>query len=208
MKQYTRELYNNLQTAYDYFNQELFQNELPPQSLITLNRKTKTFGYYCKNKFTNSENENICEIALNPDYFDRPIKEILSTLVHEQVHLLCECRGYVSRKGHHSKQWCEIMRQQCGLQAVSCKNGEDCDTGGAKMTHRIIEGDLFDTVCDKLLEEVTFDLTNIVEIKEKKEKKINKVHYVCIENSDHEVTGKPGMKVICGECSTEMKEVE
>jgi hypothetical protein len=204
---YTQELYNNLQRAYDYFNEELFQLELP-QAVITLNRKTNTLGYYKKNAFTNQEHENISEIALNPDFFNMSIKEILSTLAHEQAHLLCEVRGYVSRRGFHSKQWCQIMKDQCGLQPISVKNGEDVNDGGAKLTHRIIKGDIFDTVCDKLLEEITFDIVNIMEIKEKKEKKTTKVHYVCSENNEHEVVGKPGMQIICGECSIEMKEAE
>jgi hypothetical protein len=206
MNKYSIEFYDGLQKAYDFFNQELFDNELP-QCMILLQRKSNAAGYYRKNTFTNSNNENISEIALNPDCFNQPIKEILSTLAHEQSHLLCDIRGYVSRKGFHSKQWCEVMKG-IGLQAVDPRTGQDCDSGGAKMTHRIVEGDCFDLACKKLLEKITFDLTNIVEIKEKKEKKITKVHYICNENNEHEVVGKPGMKIICGECSVEMKETE
>jgi hypothetical protein len=203
-KQYTSELYNNLQTAYDFFNEKLFDGELP-QCLIVLQRKTNILGYYRKNAFTNSENENIDEIALNPDGFIRPIEEILSTLVHEQAHLLCEHRGYVSRKGHHSKQWVEIMRDQCGLQPISFKNGEDVNEGAAKLSHRIVEGDCFDLACKKLLEEITFDLTNIVEIKEKKEKKITKFVYLCPE-CGLEIQAKiDTLNIICGECSQQLK---
>jgi predicted SprT family Zn-dependent metalloprotease len=204
---YTQEFYSNLQTSYDFFNKELFGNELP-QAMITLNRKTNTLGYHRKNVFTNSECENINEIALNPDYFNRSIKEILSTLVHEQCHLLCDHRSYVSRKGHHSKQWCEIMKETCGLQPVSCKDGKDCNDGGSKMTHRILDGDLFDTVCDKLLKEVKFDLTNIVEVKEKKEKKTTKFIYVCSECGEEITAKKNDLNIICGSCSVQMKVVE
>jgi predicted SprT family Zn-dependent metalloprotease len=202
---YTKIFYDNLQTAYDYFNQELFQNELP-QCVITLNRKTNTLGYYKKNAFTtNSGNENISEIALNPDHFNRPIKEILSTLVHEQAHLLCDVRGYVSRRGFHSKQWVEIMCDQCGLQPISLKNGEDVNEGAAKLSHRIIEGDLFDMVCDKLLKEITFDLTNIVEIKEKKEKKVTKFTYICPDCGEEAILKRDDFNLICGDCSVQMK---
>ena len=200
---YTQELYTNLQKAYDFFNQELFENELP-QTVITLNRKTNVLGYYRKNAFTNSENENINEIALNPDGFNRPIKEILSTLAHEQVHLLCDFRGYVSRKGFHSKQWIDLMKG-VGLQPISVKNGEDVNEGSAKLSHRIIEGDIFDTVCDKLLEEVTFDIVNIMEIKEKKDKKITKFTYICPECGEEAVLKRENFNLICGECSVQMQ---
>jgi predicted SprT family Zn-dependent metalloprotease len=205
--EYTRIFYDNLQTTYDYFNEKLFENELP-QAMITLQRKTGVYGYHKKNAFTNSKNENINEIALNPDFFfNRSINEILSTLVHEQVHLLCDYRNYVSRKGHHSKQWCQLMKD-IGLQAVSCKNGEDCNDGGAKMTHRILDGDLFDIACKKLLETITFDLTNIMEIKEKKEKKTTKFIYVCPECNEEVTCKRNDKKIICGDCSVEMQVAE
>jgi predicted SprT family Zn-dependent metalloprotease len=203
MNKYTKDFYDKMQYAYDYFNENLFENELP-QCMITLQRKNGAYGYYKKCAFTNSENETIAEIALNPNEFNRPIKDILSTLVHEQAHLLHDVRGYVSRRGFHSKNWCEIMKG-IGLQAVSCKDGQDCDTGGAKMTHRILEGDIFDTTCDDLLEEVSFDLTNIIEIKEKKEKKTTKYIYICSECHEEVTAKREGLKLICGSCSVEMK---
>jgi predicted SprT family Zn-dependent metalloprotease len=205
MNKLTKEFYDSLQYAYDYFNEKLFDSELPSQTLITLNRKTNVLGYYKRNAFTNKDCENICEIALNPDGFNRPIKEVLSTLVHDMCHLLCDVRGYVSRKGHHSKQWCALMKDLCGLQPVSCKSGEDFNDGGAKMTHRILDGDIFDLACDELLEEITFDLTNIVEIKEKKEKKITKFIYICPECHEEVTAKKDNLTLICGSCSVEMK---
>jgi len=201
---YTEDFYGKLQRAYDFFNEQLFESELP-QCMITLNRKPNILGYYRKNAFTNSENENISEIALNPDFFfGRSIKEILSTLVHEQVHLLCDFRGYVSRKGFHAKQWVDLMRG-VGLQPISLKNGEDVNEGSAKLSHRIIEGDVFDTVCDKLLEEITFDITNIVEIKEKKEKKTTKFIYICPECNEEATAKKDNWNIICGDCSVQMQ---
>jgi hypothetical protein len=205
MNKLTKEFYNNLQIAYDYFNEKLFDNELPLQTLITLNRKANAYGYYRKNSFTNQNCENICEIALNPDGFNRPIEEVLSTLVHEMCHLLCDTRGYVIRKGHHSKQWCTLMKEQCGLQPISCKDGKDCNDGGAKMTHRILEGDLFDLTCKELLKEIAFDLTSIIEVKEPKEKKVTKHIYLCPE-CGIEVNSKiEGLQLICKSCSVEMK---
>jgi hypothetical protein len=206
-KQYTSELYNNFQYAYDFFNEKLFDGELSEQCLITLQRKNNAFGYYKRNAFTNSENENIAEIALNPDGFTRIIEEILSTLVHEQAHLLCDVKGYTSKKGHHSKQWCQIMIEQCGLQPIN-KNGEDVNDGAAKLSHRIVEGDCFDLACKKLLEEITFDLTNIVEIKERKEKKNNKHIFVCPECGLEVVSKVDNLNLICGEDSVQLKLVD
>lgn len=205
MVKYSKIFYDNLQRAYDYFNEKLFETELN-QCMITLQRKNGVFGYYKKNTFVNSACESIHEIALNPDKFNRAINEILSTLVHEQIHLLCDQRGYVSRKGYHSKQWCELMKD-VGLQPVSAKTGEDCDEGGAKMTHRILSGEVFDLACNELLKEIKFDLTSVVEIKEKKEKK-KKIIYCCPECHEELIGKRNDLKIICGDCSCQMMIVD
>jgi predicted SprT family Zn-dependent metalloprotease len=198
-KQYTQEFYSNLQIAYNTFNEKLFQNELP-QCLVTLNRRTNAYGYFRPQVFTeNSDPLNfIAEISLNPDYLSEPIKKTLSTLVHEMVHLWCDYMGYVSRKGFHSKEWGNKMLE-IGLQPINVKTGEKA-ISGSKMTNEIIEGDLFDTVCDKLLKEITFDLVNLpVTKKEKKEREKTKFKYFCPE-CDMEFTGKRELNVLCGNC--------
>jgi hypothetical protein len=48
----TDQAYEELQCAYDYFNEKLFDGKLPP-CLITLQRKPRTLGYYAPNNFTN-----------------------------------------------------------------------------------------------------------------------------------------------------------
>jgi predicted SprT family Zn-dependent metalloprotease len=46
------------------------------------------------------------EIALNPAYFaERTTKEILSTLVHEMVHVWQQHQGAPSRTGYHNAEW-------------------------------------------------------------------------------------------------------
>jgi predicted SprT family Zn-dependent metalloprotease len=198
-KQYTQEFYTNLQTAYNYFNEKLFQSELP-QCMVTLNRKNNAKGYFCPQVFAQLTDplNFIAEISLNPDHFTRPIKEILSTLVHKMCHLWCEIRGYKSRKGFHSKQWV-IKMKEIGLTPID-KNGVEKESA-AQMTHKINEGDLFDTICDKLLEEIKFDLVNLPNQKEKKEKEKTRFKYFCENNCDDaEFTGKRDLKVICASC--------
>lgn len=84
----TIETYNELQTAYDFFNTRLFSGDLPP-CLITLQREKRTYGYFSSKRFVGSKSgQMVDEIAMNPSYFAiRSIEETLSTLVHEMVHL-------------------------------------------------------------------------------------------------------------------------
>src|SRR5260370_31372709 len=81
--------YIGLDEAFAHFNNELFDGELPA-ILITLQRRKDVRGYFSAAKFAprGSVGNPIDEIALNPATFHgRSDPEILSTLVHEMVHL-------------------------------------------------------------------------------------------------------------------------
>ncbi|EWE36350.1 hypothetical protein L468_05524 [Klebsiella pneumoniae BIDMC 32] len=65
----TPETYDELQRAYDFFNEKLFSNELPP-CLITLQREKRTYGYCSFKRFVGRESGyTVDEIAMNPVYF-------------------------------------------------------------------------------------------------------------------------------------------
>jgi hypothetical protein len=65
----TKETYSELQQAYEYFNQILFENKLP-HCLLTLQRGHPTFGYFCHERFTRHDGAATTdEIALNPRFF-------------------------------------------------------------------------------------------------------------------------------------------
>lgn len=61
----TVKAYQELQDAYDFFNERLFGSELPDM-LITLQRGKKTFGYFSPNRFSGKSDHS--EIAMNPDF--------------------------------------------------------------------------------------------------------------------------------------------
>lgn len=201
-KQYTQDFYSNLQFSYNYFNENLFNSELP-QCLITCNRKNKTLGYYSPYRFTDTDNSVIDEIAINPDYLNTPIKEILSTLTHEMCHLWVNFKELnTGRRGFHNQAWADKMKS-VGLQPIDIKSGENADTG-FKMSHKIIESDVFDTVCDQLLEEIKFDLINVAVEKEKKERKKTKWNYVC-PGCEEVVSGKQELELYCKKCEMDFE---
>lgn len=145
----TSEMYPELQKAYDHFNTRLFSETLPP-CLITLNRLKRTKGYFSPQRFVRHDGQITHEIAMNPAYFAcRSLKETLSTLVHEQVHLWQEVWGKPSRRGFHNGEWAARM-ESVGLMPSS--TGEPGGKRiGEKITHYIIEGGQFDHVSDELL---------------------------------------------------------
>ena len=80
--------YDRLSTAYDRFNADLFAGDLPP-CLITFQRARRARGYFWREAARARRGKRVAdEIALNPDSFPgRSDKEVMSTLVHELVHL-------------------------------------------------------------------------------------------------------------------------
>ena len=145
----TSETYQELQTAYDHFNKELFDNELPG-CLITLQREKKTFGYYSPKRFVNKQKAETDEIAMNPSYFSiRTIEETLSTIVHECVHQFQQHFGTPGRSRYHNKEWSDKM-ESIGLMPTSTGKEGGKKTGD-RMSHYTIEGMLFDNSCKRLV---------------------------------------------------------
>jgi hypothetical protein len=119
-----------LQDAYDFFNAELFGGVLPAV-LITLRREPDAHGYFLPNP------AGSWELALNPDGFSgRSDREILSTLVHEMVHVWQEACGNPSRGDYHNQQWAAKMCA-IGLQPTATGQPGGQQTG-VGMTHLII----------------------------------------------------------------------
>ena len=146
----TQETYDAFQHAYDHFNWTLFEAQLP-NCLITLQRKgPNTLGYYCNKRFMREDGVVCDEIAMNPVHFkQRALKDTLSTLVHEMVHLWQYHYGEPGRGRYHNREWANKMKS-IGLQP-SHTGEPDGKELGDQMTHYIIENGLFDGAADDLI---------------------------------------------------------
>lgn len=147
----TIQIHKELQEAFDFFNERLFDNELP-LTLMTLQRGKRTYGYFSPNRFTNAEGEKISELAMNPDYFGaRTLVDTLSTVVHEMVHVWhFFINDKPCRMGYHDKVWGEKM-EELGLMP-SNTGMEGGKKTGQQMTHYIMEGGKFSKVVFELIE--------------------------------------------------------
>ena len=129
--------YQAFQDAYDFFNAALFGAGLP-QVLITLHRRAHSKGNFAPERFDGRlATDAVHELALNPDHFvDRSDIEILSTLVHEQVHVWQQTHGTPSRRGYHNREWADHM-QQVGLYPSSTGEPGGKETG-QRVSHYIV----------------------------------------------------------------------
>ena len=202
----TRETYSQLGKAYAHFNRTLFAGRLP-NCLITLARKKGARGYFWGDVWKEATGEQLTdEIALNPDCSQRPLREVLSTLVHEMCHLEQHHCGAPSRSGYHNKEWAEMM------EAVGLMPSTTGEPGGKKtgqrVTHYIIAGGRFDAACEKLLDagfQIPWQARTIDEAAAKK-KRASKTKYSC-PACDLNAWAKPDALLKCGECD-ELMEAE
>lgn len=191
-----------LHAAWSHYNEELFDGELPPV-VITLQRKTKARGYFSAKRLT--ENGVVRdEIALNPQYMQRPVSEILSTLVHEMVHQWQFHHGETMGRGHN-REWADKMLE-VGLQPVALnKQGAPYEPNketGSKCTHEIIPGALFDALTGVLLASGwQFSVSDNALTDDQAKRKVakRKTKYTC-PSCEANVWGKPDMHIMCGDC--------
>jgi hypothetical protein len=141
---------HEVQLAYDFFNRELFDGRLPP-CFVTFQRKgSRVRGYFAPDRLGTADGRRAHEIALNPRHFKvRTFMEVMSTLVHEMVHLWQHLFGRKrSRTAYHNREWSgEMLR----LGLHPSRTGEPGGRmTGQQMTHYIIPGGRFEIAAIKL----------------------------------------------------------
>jgi predicted SprT family Zn-dependent metalloprotease len=201
-KSVSRELYGKLSDAYTFFNKELFGGELP-ECLITLQRKKSAYGYFSGDRFEDATEQPIDEIALNPSHFGvRPVRDVLSTLVHEMAHLWQHHFGKSSKNGYHNKQWGKKMKE-IGLWPSSTGHEGGKETG-TKVSHYIINTGPYDKAFEKFAEHNSLDLFKENLSVKAKSKGTEKVKYTCPQCAA-KAWGKINLHIDCGLCEKRMR---
>jgi len=219
MERPTEQAYGEMQYAYDFFNIELFNNELP-DCLITMQRTNGAYGYFSPNRFTTKDGKTTDEIAMNPIYFaGRTLEELLSTLVHEMVHLWQHRFGKPGRQRYHNREWAERM-VLIGLQPSSTGKPGGKEVGDS-MSHYIINDGPFSQAFQKLKKsDFAISWTDSAGVllalfggslsgngKNKTGiKKRNRAKYTCSACKTN-VWGKPNLHLLCGDCEKEFEAV-
>ena len=195
--------YRSFQEAYDFFNAELFGGSLP-DVLVTLQRHAKAYGYFSPERFTERAGKGAAhELAMNPDHFGRTDELILSTLVHEMVHVWQQTHGTTPRKSYHDRQWAAKMKE-VGLQPTDTGKPGGKETG-QKVTHYVIEGGAFSKAFAKLQGrgfKLRWQSRTAEGDPERKKKAASKTKYTC-PGCGANAWAKPDTALICGECYEE-----
>lgn len=183
---------------------------------------------------TGGEKSLAHEISLNPDYLDRPDIEWHATFVHEMVHLWQEDHGHPSRAAYHNKEWGWKMEELGLIPSATGEPGGK--KTGQQMHHYINPTGAFKQTFDRLTVETlealrlkylpayphpepaerrrravsgaesesgAYEGAEVGE-EETSEKYTSKKKYRC--PCGYNVWGKPGLKIVCGECGGEFEE--
>lgn len=145
----TQEVYQELQSVYDIYNETLFNGELPG-ALLVITRKRNSKGFFSPARYANKDGALADEIALNPAFFlVRSVEEVLSTLVHEMCHQWQFHFGIDVKSGYHNKEF-SLKMESVGL-ITSVTGYPGGDRVGERMTHYIAEAGPFITTTRELL---------------------------------------------------------
>ena len=123
---------------------------------------------------------------------------ILSTLVHEMVHVWQETYGNPSRRGYHNQEWAAKMRE-IGLQPTTTGEPGGRETGQA-VTHFIIPGGTFALSFAKLaVTGFRLHWQSLPAMGQGRAKKSSKTKFTCPECGQN-AWAKPGALLVCGVC--------
>ena len=229
------ELYAKIQTVIDEIDARFFSGkgkQKIPQVVFAINTRCKSCvlafvqpdSLYDKNT-----DKKLQYMAINPDYFNRDVGEIISTICHELCHVYENAYLHIPRGGYHDKQWAELMTE-CGLEPIYN------NTSKTSVHHKVIKDGVFEEYIKQFKEEHGEDFFNIVsyssEIQRKTRKALgieegegedepkpdnadkpvkkynrNKIKYVC-PSCSAKVWGKSGLSIRCIDCDEDFEEEE
>lgn len=105
----TKRFYGLFQYIFDFYNGELFDDEIK-DCLIVIARQKNVAGHYAHKRWFHVKDQETDELALNPSMFVKfPLIEICQTVVHEMCHGWQYHYGKPSRAGYHNKEWANKM---------------------------------------------------------------------------------------------------
>lgn len=190
--------------AFDLLN-ERFYNGLCPVPCITVNEGTTmhAYGWATVAEVWHEGENSACELNISGDYLNRPFADVVTTLMHEMVHLENNRLGVkdTTRRGiRHNKKFAEEAEKH-GLVHIK---GEDFDKVGFA---RVYIKEEFKEEILTMLADLEKALTIYRDAPVKDEKKKNKsvvYKYMCPCCGDS-VRATKMVSIMCNECGCDFE---
>ncbi|MBW4590117.1 hypothetical protein G7B40_039885 [Aetokthonos hydrillicola Thurmond2011] len=123
-------LWGSYEQAFEYFNEKLFENRLPP-CILNLNAKGRSWGYFKKDIWKGEKDTPHHEICLNPWLLSQEGDLIFQMLVRCMVHLWEHTHGEPSK----ITRYCSVEFTQ-KMQEIGLPCEEAC---GLNLKHKVDE---------------------------------------------------------------------
>lgn len=202
----TLKLFGALQGAYNYFKVRLFKDRLSP-AVLTLNRNTRSGGYYMRSAWVDETQNVLPEINISPATLQLSPLDVMSILVHEMTHHFQHLHGNPGRAGYHNKEFAKFMF--ClGLQCSSTGEPGGKQTG-ERMSHFVLPGGTFHNAFEQMPNEylLPFKDFNLQKKFTSFSIKKIKIKYQCT-GCGINVWGKPNLHIVCEQCDMRLAIVE
>ena len=111
-----------LEYAYDVLNEVYFDNELRPIA-ITIMSSPRTNAHFTVGRVWRAEGERLHEINISAEHLDRPIENVVGSLLHEMVHWYCHLNGLqdTSQNGRYHNKVFKAEAENRGLRISYAK---------------------------------------------------------------------------------------
>jgi predicted SprT family Zn-dependent metalloprotease len=185
--------------AFDFFNQELFGNELP-RCILNFSRRARSQGFFAPERWNRGE-DHTHEISINPDVLDCPVMESMGILAHEMAHLWQQEFGTPSRRGYHNAEWADKMEAIGLMPSDTLKLGGK--RTGQRVGHYVIRDGPFDRAFRTMPPEYQLPWTS-GSAKTNKPKRQDKIKYEC-PGCAAVAWSKAGLNWWCGDCNMKCK---
>jgi len=131
---------------YDLLNADFFGNELE-RPVITIQSTPKAYGHFSLYNAWNVRGQGVPEINIGAGTLDRPIENVLATLLHEMIHQYNAVNGIqdVSRGGmYHNKKFKESAEARGLIIGKSEKYGWTITEPADDLLNWVLENDIPD----------------------------------------------------------------
>lgn len=195
-----------LEKIYRQLNQDFFNNELE-MPIITIQSTPRAYGHVTCSKVWHGKGDNQYELNIGAGTMDRPIENVVSTMLHEMVHIFNLQNGIqdCSRGGtYHNKKFKEKA------ESVGLNIEYDCRIGWSITSP---SDQLILYIADKGWEDIMIGRTEGISLgeftggKTKTKKPSSTRKYVC-PSCGISVRATKEVKIICANCAEIMTKEE
>lgn len=204
----------SLTSAFEYLNEELFDNELPMVKLSFTRNPRVSKGHFAENSWVDEDGVEWNEIAINAQWYAevQDFRLAMTTLVHEMIHHEQHVNGTQGRESYHNVQFVK-RANLLGVGSLDPETGEPT-TSGDKVSSYLIEGGLLEEALLVMPEEYIFPYLPKLAPEEppqfapgpgntEPKKRGVKIKFTCAQCGDN-AWGKGTLELACLKCNRKM----